>query len=134
MAKVVVKNRKGETAKFDIVRQDFYLHSAQRNRDSVSLAQAMVELTDDLPRGNIGSAPRGYEPSRSIANESVATTPNQLEPDVASVDYNGSGYGRSGSSNWEHDDTGSQGNYAGCYDMTMDAASMHEGWEAGYDY
>ncbi|MCY7306986.1 MAG: hypothetical protein LH632_12730 [Rhodoferax sp.] len=35
---------------------------------------------------------------------------------------------------WEHDDTGNQQNYSGCYDDIMDPIAEHEGWQEGYDY
>lgn len=47
---------------------------------------------------------------------------------------NHTGYGYSGSENYEHDDTGSLMNYSGCYDEAMSAWAMQEDWEEGYDY
>lgn len=44
------------------------------------------------------------------------------------------GYNRSGSSNWEHDDTGAQMNYSGMADIALSAQAEEKGWEAGYDY
>ena len=44
------------------------------------------------------------------------------------------GYNRSGSSNWEHDDTGGKMNYSGMADIALSAQAEEKGWEAGYDY
>ena len=47
---------------------------------------------------------------------------------------NHTGYQQNGGEGWEHDDTGSQQNYSGCYDDIMDPIAEHEGWQEGYDY
>jgi hypothetical protein len=45
-----------------------------------------------------------------------------------------SGYGYSGSENYEHDDTGSIHNFSGVEDDVYSSISEHENWEEGYDY
>jgi hypothetical protein len=52
----------------------------------------------------------------------------------SSVVLDHSGYNRSGSSNWEHDDTGAKMNYSGMADIALIAQADEKGWEAGYDY
>lgn len=52
----------------------------------------------------------------------------------SSVVLDHTGYHRSGSSNWEHDNTGSMMNYSGMVDIALSAQAADKGWEAGYDY
>lgn len=47
---------------------------------------------------------------------------------------NHSGYGYSGSENFEHDDTGAMHNYSGVEDDVFSSFSEHDGWQEGYDY
>lgn len=47
---------------------------------------------------------------------------------------NHTGCSSKGSEGWEHDDTGNEQNYSGCYDDMMDPIAEHEGWQEGYDY
>jgi len=47
---------------------------------------------------------------------------------------NHSGYGYSGSENFEHDDTGAVHNYSGVEDDVFTAYADNHGWDEGYDY
>jgi hypothetical protein len=48
--------------------------------------------------------------------------------------FNSTGYDYPGGENFEHDDTGSQMNFSGCYDLMLNPISVNEGWQEGYDY
>jgi len=47
---------------------------------------------------------------------------------------NHTGYDHQGSSNFEHDDTGAEGNFSGVEDEFNSAEAEHEGWQEGFDY
>lgn len=64
----------------------------------------------------------------------VPAAENPLQEDRPLVVGNQTGYGYSGSENFEHDDTGAAMNYSGCEDEMFSATAEHDGWQEGYDY
>ena len=59
---------------------------------------------------------------------------NKTEEQIDNYTSNHSGYFRSGSENWEHDNTGNQSNYSGVVDILTNATIEHDGLENNYDY
>lgn len=66
-----------------------------------------------------------FVPSR---NESLT------KKDRTPIVSNHTGYRAPGSESWEHDDSGGQQNFSGCFDDALDPIAEHEGWQEGYDY
>lgn len=70
----------------------------------------------------------GYDTIRDMSTDSHKNHEGKR------VISNHSGYGYSGSENFEHDDTGSIMNYSGVEDMIFSSMAEHGDWQEGYDY
>jgi len=71
-----------------------------------------------------------YNPEHFAPSNNESQTRRERAPIVSNL----TGYRQQGSEGWEHDDTGCEQNYSGCYDDAIDPIAEHEGWQEGYDY